>query len=302
MNKKNFFAHALIIPALYFILAISSAQADDILPSSGLTQAENRDYAIGTKLLVDKYNKQIGRMVTSSIVTLPSSFDWGPLARNPLHRTITNPVRDQMDCGSCWAFASTALLEAYTNYLYGDTMDLSEEVLVADCCRAGNCEGGYLDKASDWMVSIGTTSEECWPYTASNGPCSGYRSNPSMVKTKHWEYACGNWWTIDINKIKQALVTHGPLVTAYDFYSDFYDYNGGVYRHEYGVHLGGHAVLLTGYIDDPDYPGDGYFIAKNSWGPAWGPYGGYFAIAYDNNCNFGIESTYYQGFVAYELN
>ena len=56
-------------------------------------------------------------------------------------------------------------------------------------------------------------------------------------------------------------------------------------------------MVITGYVDDLGAPGGGFFIAKNSWGADWGPYGGYFAVAYDSNCNFGVEATYYQGFI-----
>jgi C1A family cysteine protease len=121
-----------------------------------------------------------------------------------------------------------------------------------------------------------------------------------MGKTEYWGYACGNWWTIDIDMIKEALVNHGPLATGMDVYSDFYGYSGGVYRRTSGTYQGGHAVLITGYTDNANVPGGGYFIAKNSWGTGWGPYGGYFAVAYDSNCNFGIESTYYNGVIVYD--
>jgi C1A family cysteine protease len=96
-----------------------------------------------------------------------------------------------------------------------------------------------------------------------------------------------------MNAMKNALVNHGPLVTGMDVYEDFENYTGGVYRYQWGAYKGGHCVLITGYVDDAGVPGGGYFIAKNSWGTGWGPHGGYFAIAYDSGCSFGVESTYY---------
>ncbi len=270
------------------------------------TQAQELQHPLGTKLLKDKFHKEIvienpTRNSTLAADALPSSFDWGPTADNPTGRNITEPVRDQLSCGSCWAFASVALLEAATNYTYGFTTDLSEEVLVSDCCDAGDCNGGYLDDAADWMVSTGTTTEDCWAYSAENGTCSGYCGDPTLGRINSWGYASGNWYTINIAKMKDALVHHGPLVTAFEVYSDFYDYTDGVYQHQTGSYLGGHAVLLTGYVDDETVPGGGYFIVKNSWGTGFG-IDGYFYVAYNSNCSFGMEATYYKGFVVYHLN
>ena len=53
----------------------------------------------------------------------------------------------------------------------------------------------------------------------------------------------------------------------------------GVYEYTTGSYLGGHAILIVGYTDDPSVDGGGYFIVKNSWGTSWGE-GGYFNIAY----------------------
>lgn len=290
-RMKRFGCMVVIGTAALLVLGMSLVQAE-----------ETKSYALGAKLLFREYNVPVAiAPLGSQERGLPSSFDWGPKAENPLGRDICGPARNQGNCGSCWAFASVACLEAWVRGTRGlSSVDLSEEVLVSNCCSAGDCNGGYLDEAADWMVAHGTTSEACWPYTASNGPCSGYCADPTLGKTENWQYACGNWWTIDINLIKQALVDHGPLATGMDVYSDFQNYNGGVYRHETGIiPLGGHAVLITGYVDKPGVPGGGYFIAKNSWGTGWGPYDGYFAIAYDSNCYFGIESTYYNGLIVY---
>ena len=77
-----------------------------------------------------------------------------------------------------------------------------------------------------------------------------------------------------VDALKNALSTHGPLVTTFSVYEDFYDYSEGIYSYVSGGYLGGHAVLLVGYNDDEQY-----FIVKNSWGTWWGE-DGYFRIAY----------------------
>ena len=290
--KRQVFWVMIVLAGFFWVVGTGLAQAE-----------ETKSYSCGTKLLFREHHMPVSTIHIqddSKGRGLDTSFDWGPLAQNPLGRSVTGPVRDQSTCGSCWAFASVAVLESWINALYGlSDIDLSEEVLVSDCCPAGDCDGGWIWWAADWMVDVGTTTEACWPYTASDGPCSGWCADPIMVRTEYWAYAYGDHWTIDINDIKQALVNHGPLVTGMDVYTDFKSYSSGVYRHTSGVWEGGHAVLITGYVDNPGVPGGGYFIAKNSWGTTWGPYGGYFAIAYDSNCNFGVESTYYNNVVVY---
>ncbi len=231
------------------------------------------------------------------VAALPSAFDWAITKRNPFSKNIMSSVRDQGSCGSCWAFGTTAVLEAWVNARRGGAgagVDLAEELLVSDCCSAGDCSGGFISDASDFLVDTGNMPESCFPYTASNGACAGYCPSSKMARTNAWSYAAGNWWTIDIEAIKTALVQHGPLAAGMDIYTDFYDYEGGIYRRSSGSYEGGHCVTITGYVDNESVAGGGYFIVRNSWGTGWGR-NGYFAVAYDSNCDLGIESTYYSG-------
>ena len=187
-------------------------------------------YRVGTRLLYREHQKAVELIPNGARdrgEALPASFDWGPLAQNPVGRSITDPVRDQGNCGSCWAFSAVAWMEAATNVLLGTTVDLSEQVLVRDCCPAGDCDGGYIYGAADWLKQIGTTTEACWPYTASDGPCSGYCSSPMLGRIGSWSYASGDWWSIDIDAIKQALISYGPIIVGMDVYSDFMGYSGG---------------------------------------------------------------------------
>jgi hypothetical protein len=238
--------------------------------------------------------------VGSTVVpALPASIDWGYTADNPLSRNVMSAIRDQGNCGSCWAFGTVAAVEAWANVARNSSItDLAEEYLVKDCCSAGDCSGGYVSQASDFLVNTGSMPEQCFPYTASDGICAGYCPASSMMTTNSWGYAGGNWWTIDINAIKEALVRYGPMPAAMEVYEDFYAYAGGIYQHASGSYLGGHCITITGYVDNDEVAGGGYFIVRNSWGTGWGE-DGYFAVAYDSNCDFGIEATYYVGGATY---
>ena len=209
--------------------------------------------------------------IKEAAATLPVSLDW----RNNGGNYVT-PVRDQGNCGSCWAFATAGALEASTLIADGTPgidLNLAEQILVS-CSGAGDCNGGYIDTASDFIRDTGLPYEACYPYTAANGACGNACSDwPSLTrKITGW-----SWVTLSspvISAIKSALFNYGPIVTTMDVYTDFFYYNGGVYSYASGKYQGGHAVLIVGYDDSGQY-----LIVKNSWGTGWGE-SGYFRIAY----------------------
>ncbi len=164
----------------------------------------------------------------------------------------------------------------------------------------GDCGGGYIGSASNYIRNTGLPEETCFPYRALDR-----NDNPPVT----CDQACLNWWTstykidsysgvsANVDAIKNALNTNGPLVTTMAVYNDFFSYTGGVYTHVSGSLAGYHAVLIIGY-DDPGQ----YFIVKNSWGAGWGGtagYGleeGYFMIAYSqmsSDVSFGASTLAY---------
>jgi len=223
---------------------------------------------------------------------MPSSFDW----RNVGGYDYTTPVKDQGDCGSCWAFAAMGSLESVVNIVKQDpnyNIDLSEQYLVSCCPSMGNvpnnCNGGNGAAAINWMAgNEGALYEDCFPYEARNSDC---------------ELSCNYYITIggarsaggSIEYTKKQLLKCGPLLTSFQVYDDFDDYENGVYRVKWNSEFTGisHQVLLVGYQDVERsvlQPYDGYWICKNSWGTGWGETksgeensgrnGGWFRIAY----------------------
>jgi len=87
-----------------------------------------------------------------------------------------------------------------------------------------------------------------------------------------------------VEKIKNELMTKGPLAVAFTVYEDFVAYKSGVYKHTTGQALGGHAVEMIGWGNED---GQDYWLVKNSWNEQWGD-GGFFKIAAGNN-ECGIE-------------
>ncbi|MFO7986833.1 MAG: C1 family peptidase, partial [Desulfatiglandaceae bacterium] len=171
--------------------------------------------------------------------SLPGYFDW----RDVNGKNFVTPVRDQGYCGSCWAFASTAALEAVT--LIGLNtpnvdLDLSEQALVS-CAPYSNCDGGYLSLASEHVMKQGIPVETCYPYLAHNAPC-GAMCESSLAFTH--AYGTRDWTeisdedVINIDILKSMLVTCGPLPVSFNVFEDFHAYKSGVYSYTYGENEG----------------------------------------------------------------
>jgi C1A family cysteine protease len=223
--------------------------------------------------------------------TLATTLDW----RNNGGNFVT-PVRNQGNCGSCWAFGTTAALESYTlikNNQPGINLDLSEQVVVS-CSNAGSCSGGYNGSASSFIQNTGVPAESCYPYTATNGVCTNACANwqTSASKIGAWSYVVVGPTTGSVDVMKQAIATNGPINSMFQVYQDFMGYSSGIYKHVTGSYLGNHIVEVVGYDDVGQY-----FIVKNSWGSGWGE-AGYFRVAYSEvtgDSNFGMYSIAYTG-------
>jgi C1A family cysteine protease len=295
---KAFLSTATLLSLLFCISAISfSAEIDDIKAAIKAKKATwNADVTTIHKLDKTTRRSRVGLRPPASTVSVPDQtsmasplsaptggFDW----RNNVGTNYVTPIKDQGNCGSCWAFASTGALESYTliHGTYNPTLNLSEQILIS-CSGAGSCNGGYLDGAASFIQLTGLPIEKDDPYTATNNACSAAVSgwNSSTDKISMWEWiSAGTAPTA--STLKNAVYTYGPIVVAMNVYSDFYAYRSGIYTHTTGTYEGGHAILVVGYADEASSPGGGYFIVKNSWGTGWGePFGtdagGYFRIGY----------------------
>ena len=211
----------------------------------------------------------------SAAYSSPSSFDW----RNVSGKNYITPVKNQGGCGSCWAFGATAGLESYTlinRPELNTSLDLAEQILVS--CHVKSCLGYSIPGASDYIRDHGIPEEACYPYISNVGDCSAACST--------WQsnvYRIDEWGQTpqDVEAMKYAIATYGPLIVDVNVFSGFDSYVGGIYQVEDppSGSRGSHAVLLLGYADSTDGITPGYFIAKNSWGTGWGE-SGFFKIAY----------------------
>ncbi len=205
-------------------------------------------------------------------LALPTAIDWRSNGGN-----YVTPVRDQGSCGSCWAFAAVAAVEARDaafNGIANPTTDLSEQQVLS-CSGAGDCvEGGYLSGALDYIEATGTPDESCFAYAGYKKSCASTCGDwaSRTVTIDDWSWITTTNYT-DTTLIKTALMD-GPVPVWYKIYMDFYAYTGGVYQHVWGSYVGNHFVLIVGYND-----AEQAWIVKNSWGADWGM-SGYFKIKY----------------------
>jgi C1A family cysteine protease len=213
------------------------------------------------------------------IQNLPAVFDW----RNNNGNWLT-PVKDQGNCGSCWAFSAVAQVESWWkihNVLPDSNIDLSEQFILS--CGGGSCSGWATDGALEFIRSIGIPTESCFPYQAANLDCSNACSNwqDERVTIPGWGYIA----MADpiIENIKNAVYQH-PISAEMIYYGDFFSYSGGVYQHVWGDLAGYHDILIIGWNDEEES-----WICKNSMGKIWGE-GGYFRIKWGDS-DIGIFSV-----------
>mmetsp|Transcript_56246 Transcript_56246/g.111797 ORF Transcript_56246/g.111797 Transcript_56246/m.111797 type:complete len:405 (-) Transcript_56246:84-1298(-) len=231
---------------------------------------------------------------------LSTDFNWTGLQAFSLSQ-----VKDQRSCGSCWAFATSTMLQAHSEiHQKPNERTFSEQELVDcvpnrhHCGGSGGCAGATVELALKYVAKHGLATEEEWPYEAKDGKC---RSNPtgqqSMLSTqqreigdeenddmsdpgihvvdgispgkaagiKAWERLPQN----DYSALMNAVVQHGPVAISAAA-SGWAGYKSGVFRST--SKTVDHAVVLLGYGELPAGETK-YWLIQNSWTEGWGEQG-----------------------------
>jgi len=218
---------------------------------------------------------------------LPVSFDSRKQWPGCIH-----PVRNQAQCGSCWAFGAT---ESFSDRLCIATNNKTNIILspqwVVSCDTTDyGCQGGYLQNAWEFMASTGVVTNNCDPYTSQNGnvaPCPSACTDGSALKSYFINAATIQTLT-DAPSMQTAIMAHGPIEAAFEVYQDFFSYTSGVYVHTSGQLMGGHAIKIVGWGVDSATK-QNYWIVFNSWGTSWGMDGLFWILRGVDEC--GIESN-----------
>ena len=208
--------------------------------------------------------------VDFGLLSLPESVDWR-------EKGAVTPVKNQQQCGSCWAFSSTGALESLYFINSGKLLTFSEQQLVDCDPQDEGCNGGLPEQAFEYTAEAGIETEQDYPYTAKDGKCHYDQSKAIKVNTGRKSVTPQN-----ANALKAALTVQPVTIGIEADQQAFQFYSSGVIKSGCGDNLD-HAVLAVGYTKVGN---DEAFIVKNSWGPSWGS-NGYVYISTDNKANNG---------------
>lgn len=196
---------------------------------------------------------------------LPASVDWR-------QKGVVNPVRDQGQCGSCWAFATTANAESVWAISRGQLLDLSEEFLV-DCATGVGyfnmgCNGGQPDSAFKYMINNGQCTEASYPYKAGTTKTAGSCQKCTSASVSF--SSCSDVTSNDQVSLA-AAVAKRPVVVAIEADTRYFQsYSGGILDSTACNTNLDHAVEIVGYGSEN---GKDYWIVRNSWSSSWGEQG-----------------------------
>ena len=215
-------------------------------------------------------------------VRLGATIDWRT-------KGAVTPVKNQGQCGSCWAFSTTGSLEGAYYLATGALRSASEQQLVDCSSSEGNkgCSGGLMEQGFKYIIANkGIDSEDDYTYTAADGKCWTNATHRVVATIDSYK---------DVPKNEEAqlaaAVLKQPVSVAIEAdQSGFQSYKSGIFDAACGNKLD-HGVLVVGLTEDA-------YIVKNSWGASWGEKG-YIQMKRNANatdkggiCGIAMQPTY----------
>merc|ERR1712066_765376 len=213
--------------------------------------------------------------------TAPDAVDWR-------EKGAVGAVKDQGQCGSCWAFGTVAASEGQQFLVNGNLPDCSEQQLVDCDTNSSGCNGGLEDYAYEYILkqgSNGIDTQSSYPYTARDGTCDTSKTQDGkdvcITITDHTHISPS------ADALKEAVGSVGPCNVAVNA-SPWSSYAGGIFdKSSCTATPLNHAVACVGYDTNQNY-----WIVRNSWGSSWGEDGYIRVVMGKNMCGI-LDDTQY---------
>ncbi|XP_030761659.1 cathepsin B-like [Sitophilus oryzae] len=233
---------------------------------------------------------------------IPESFD----ARDawPECAGVIGLIRDQSQCGSCWAFsAAEAMSDRICIHSDAERKTLVSAQDILTCTVGNNCKGGWVE--NPWFQWNDTgyvtgglynrTDQGCKSYflpSCEDHPhkCIDYVDSPDCIKQcddTSLDYLSEHTYGLHPNifvgetQMQLEILKNGPLATSFSVYADFLSYQSGIYQHVSGDFEGSHAVKIIGWGVENDVK---YWLIANSWNENWGENGYFRFLRGSNEC------------------
>lgn len=206
------------------------------------------------KKIQDQGIPDMGELPT--LATLADSVDWRT-------QGVVNPIKDQGQCGSCWAFSAAGTVESAYAITNGKLFSLAEQQLV-DCSTEGGsqgCNGGWEDQAITHYATHGACAESGYKYTATDGTCVEGSCQtvfgPGAVTGRTCTALSDQGLASGLNMM--------PVSVAVRVDNTFQMYRSGIVDSRCHASTN-HAVIAVAYDADS-------YTIRNSWGSDWGESG-----------------------------
>ena len=198
---------------------------------------------------------------------LPEYFDWRD-------EGVVSSIKDQGDCGACWAFAVASIAESAYAIQSSVEVDVSEQWLVSCNVHGWGCKGGllalsYFVDQPDSCGGIGAVVESQSPYLGSNSTCNCMETRQKTIPG--WAVISSPASVANPDQIKRAIKENGPIVATINADIAFACYSKGIFNRRLVFGLPNHLVVITGW--DDRLGSNGIWFLRNSYGPMWGEIG-----------------------------